>query len=85
MLKYPRLVVDLSLTYPLAIGKAVFYTSNVRAKVRRGTVRQCWISEAQLKRVCTELEQDIQEGEELQARDIDGMIWRILIDRPRKR
>ena len=85
MLNYPRRAIDLSLSYPLAKGIAAFYTSIVRAKVRKGRVRECFISEAQLKRVCVELEQDIQEGEELIARDIDGLMWRILVDRPRKR
>lgn len=85
MLRYPRLAIDLSLSNPIAEGRKAFLTANVRAKVRRGHVRQCWISENQLKRVHSELEDTTLDGDDFLARDIDGLIWKILVDRPRKR
>ena len=85
MLKYPRRTIDLVLDYPFAEREAAFYTANVRAKIRKGRIRECWISEAQLSRVRVELDYEWLEGEDLFARDIDGMQWTILVDRPRKR
>ena len=85
MLKYPRLVIDLSLTDPAAIGRAAFLSANVRAKIRRGKIRECWISENQLSRVHKELENTALDGPDFLARDLDGLVWKILVDRPRKR
>ena len=85
MLRHPRLVIDLSIINPAAIGRAAFLSANVRAKVRKGKVRECWISENQLSRVLNELENSELNENDFLARDIDGLIWKILVDRPRKR
>ena len=85
MLTYPRRAIDLSLSIPDASGKAAFYSANVRAKVRRGVVRQCWISEAQLARVRVELDAPALDEGGFIAHDIDGFYWRVIVDRPRKR
>ena len=79
MLNFPRLTIDLCVEYPLAEGMKAFNFAHVRARVRKGTIRDCWISERQLYRIRKDLENSSLECHDLFARDADGFSWHIML------